>query len=70
MDVGTASGYFLKRFSDQARWNVEGVEPSAVSAQFARDEFGLDVHQGYLNEQNYDSDSFDIVTSLDAFTPS
>lgn len=67
LDVGTASGYFLKRFSGLSGWTVEGVEPSAVSAKFARQEFGLNVHQGYLNEQNYKSDTFDIVTSLDAF---
>ncbi|MEO2015136.1 MAG: class I SAM-dependent methyltransferase [Fuerstiella sp.] len=67
LDVGTASGYFLKEFQDAQGWNVEGVEPSAVSTTFARDQFGLDVRQGYLSEQDYDAETFDVVTSLDAF---
>ncbi|MDG1894470.1 MAG: class I SAM-dependent methyltransferase [Fuerstiella sp.] len=67
LDVGTASGYFLKEFQGAEGWNVEGVEPSAVSTNFARDQFGLNVHQGYLPEQNYPTQTFDVVTSLDAF---
>lgn len=67
LDVGTASGFFLREFQDDFRWKVEGVEPSAVSATYAARKFGLDVRQGYLCEQNYDNDAFDVVTSLDAF---
>jgi ubiquinone/menaquinone biosynthesis C-methylase UbiE len=67
LDVGTASGYFLKEFQNAAGWEVEGVEPSAVSTNFARDHFGLNVHQGYLSEQNYAAETFEVVTSLDAF---
>ncbi|MCP4171932.1 MAG: class I SAM-dependent methyltransferase [Fuerstiella sp.] len=67
LDVGTASGYFLKEFQNAAGWDVEGVEPSAVSTNFARDHFGLNVHRGYLSEQDYVAESFDVVTSLDAF---
>ncbi|APZ94662.1 class I SAM-dependent methyltransferase [Fuerstiella marisgermanici] len=67
LDVGTASGYFLKEFDDAENWRVEGVEPSAVSTQFAQQRFGLNVRQGYLAEQNYAAESFDVVSSLDAF---
>ena len=67
LDVGTASGSFLKEFDGADDWQVEGVEPSAVSTRFAKERFGLNVRQGYLAEQNYTADSFDVVTSLDAF---
>ena len=67
LDVGTASGYFLKAFDDSGNWDAVGVEPSAVSTRFAREHFGLNVHEGYLSEQEFDADSFDVVTSLDAF---
>ncbi|MCP4783346.1 MAG: class I SAM-dependent methyltransferase [Fuerstiella sp.] len=67
LDVGTASGYFLKEFQGIEGWDVEGVEPSAVSTDFARDHFGLNVRQGYLTEQNHGAETFDVVTSLDAF---
>lgn len=67
LDVGTASGFFLKEFDDQLHWQVEGVEPSAVSTRFATERFGLNVQQGFLADQKYHDDQFDIVTSLDAF---
>ncbi len=67
LDVGTASGYFLREFIGVHGWDVEGVEPSAVSTRFARDRFGLDVRQGYLSEQKYGDEEFQVVTSLDAF---
>ena len=67
LDVGTASGFFLKEFDGQPNWDVQGVEPSAVSTKFACDRFGLNVQQGYLAEQHYADAAFDIVTSLDAF---
>ncbi len=67
LDVGTASGYFLKEFDGEIGWDVQGVEPSAVSTRFAQERFGLNVRQGYLSEQKYDEESFDVVTSLDAF---
>lgn len=67
LDVGTASGYFLREFSEAPGWETVGVEPSAVSTRFAQTEFGLDVREGYLIEQKFDAASFDVVTSLDAF---
>ncbi|MCR9199084.1 MAG: class I SAM-dependent methyltransferase [Planctomycetaceae bacterium] len=67
LDVGTASGYFLREFADVSGWEPVGVEPSAVSTRFARQEFGLDVREGYLQEQQFAAESFDVVTSLDAF---
>ena len=67
LDVGTASGFFLKEFAGQKSWQVEGVEPSKVSTRYAQEKFGLNVRQGYLSEQNYGAESFDVVTSLDAF---
>lgn len=67
LDVGTASGFFLRQFHGHRDWQVEGVEPSRVSAQFARQQFGLRVHEGVLSEQNFRASSYDVVCSLDAF---
>ncbi|MFY9256265.1 MAG: class I SAM-dependent methyltransferase [Fuerstiella sp.] len=67
LDVGTASGYFLKQFAEAKNWDAVGVEPSAVSTKFAKEKFGLNVHEGYLSEQKFVDESFDVVTSLDAF---
>lgn len=67
LDVGTASGFFLSQFHGRRDWHVEGVEPSRVSAHFARQQFGLKVHEGFLSEQNFCASSYDVVCSLDAF---
>ena len=67
LDVGTASGFFLRQFQEDREWQVEGVEPSKVSVEFARQEFGLTVHEGFLADQHFPSSSYDVLCSLDAF---
>ncbi|MCA9051698.1 MAG: class I SAM-dependent methyltransferase [Planctomycetaceae bacterium] len=67
LDVGAASGMFVRQFEGDARWSAEGVEPSHVSAQFAREQFGLSVYTGFLDDQDFDADCFDVITSLDSF---
>ncbi|MCA9037031.1 MAG: class I SAM-dependent methyltransferase [Planctomycetaceae bacterium] len=67
LDVGTASGLFLAQFADDRDWCVEGVEPSRVSAMYARRNFNLKVHEGYLRDLQFSRDHFDVVCSLDAF---
>jgi SAM-dependent methyltransferase len=67
LDVGTASGFFLKQFQVQCTWQVEGVEPSRVSADFARREFELKIHDGFLSDQKFLDAAFDAVCSLDTF---
>ena len=67
LDVGAASGAFLANFIGQAAWQLEGVEPSSVAAQFAADRYGLKVHTGYLNDLKLETESYDVVTCLDTF---
>ena len=67
LDVGASSGTFLHQFSELNHWHVEGVEPSAFAVKYARERFGLTIHQGFLHDQHFDSNSFDCVTSLDTF---
>lgn len=67
LDVGAASGAFLKCFKGDPRWKAEGVEPSKFAAEFAFKELGIEVHQGFLMEQKFPSSSFDVLTSLDTF---
>lgn len=67
LDIGAASGAFLKCFKGDPRWKAEGVEPSRFAAEFACKELGLKVHQGFLIDQKFPSSSFDVLTSLDTF---
>jgi len=65
LDVGTASGAFLGEFSGCEKWKVEGVEPSRFAAKSASDRYGVPVHPGFLRDQKFKDQSFDVVTSLD-----
>ncbi len=67
LDLGAASGYFLSCFSDSPEWDVEGVEPSRYAAASAQRKYGVNVHQGFLSDQNFAGEAFDIITSLDSF---
>lgn len=60
LDVGCYAGFFLKMARD-AGWEVFGVEPRVGGVQYAREEFGLDVEVGTLEEVNYESDRFDAL---------
>jgi 2-polyprenyl-3-methyl-5-hydroxy-6-metoxy-1,4-benzoquinol methylase len=64
LDVGTASGTFLHEFAGHAHWEVEGVEPARVAANFARKRYQLKVHHGFLAEQQFTDETFDVITSL------
>ncbi len=67
LDVGTAAGFFLRQFHGDAAWEAEGVEPSRVAAQYARQKFGATVHEGFLEDQRFADGTFDVLCSMDAF---
>jgi SAM-dependent methyltransferase len=67
LDVGAASGFFLNQFSGDPKWQVEGVEPSSYSTQYAREKFGLTVHQGFLIDQQFPKNSFEVIICADTF---
>lgn len=65
LDIGAATGSFLSQFSGHDQWNVEGVEPSGFAVEYARKRFGLNIHHGFLDDQSFADETFDVVTSLD-----
>ena len=67
LDIGTASGAFLGKFSDCNNWQAEGLEPSRFAAKLAADRYKTVVYHGFLCEQGFPDESYDIVTSLDTF---
>lgn len=61
LDVGCGSGVFLsvlKRYG----WNVQGVEFKEVAAKAARENHGIDVFVGNLEDAKFEDDSFDFVS--------
>lgn len=63
LDVGCAAGFFLAEA--QAYYEVQGVELSEWSSQFAREQLGLPVRTGTLQEAAFPGEHFDIVTLWD-----
>jgi 2-polyprenyl-3-methyl-5-hydroxy-6-metoxy-1,4-benzoquinol methylase len=64
LDVGCAAGYFLVVAREEG-WQVMGIEPSVYVADYARQQFGLDVFSGTLEEAILPAGSFDLVTIWD-----
>jgi len=62
LDVGTAAGFFLSVLASQG-WKVEGIEPNASMADFARKQFGLTVQHGVFEDFHGPSD-LDLITML------
>jgi len=65
LDVGCATGQFLAEMRRYPGWQVYGVEPNHIAANFARQAFGLDVHPGDLVSAAYADSYFDVVTLWD-----
>ncbi|MFQ5957446.1 MAG: class I SAM-dependent methyltransferase [Candidatus Brocadiales bacterium] len=64
LDVGCASGFFL-HVAKSKGWQTYGVEVNKKLADYARNQLGLEVFRGALNEASLAPESFDVVTLLD-----
>lgn len=63
VELGCAAGYFLEAARRQG-WDCTGVELSDYAADFARQQYGLDVRTGLLEETKLPADSFDVAVLL------
>jgi 2-polyprenyl-3-methyl-5-hydroxy-6-metoxy-1,4-benzoquinol methylase len=63
LDVGCATGFFLAEAA--SHYEVQGVELSAWSAAWAREQLGLKVHTGTLHSAALADTVFDVVTLWD-----
>jgi len=60
LDIGTGTGYFINKMH-QSGWNVEAVEKNTDARKFAKDNFGLTVHEDIFLATCKDK-SFDAIT--------
>lgn len=60
LDVGCGNGFFLK-FLQKCGWDTQGIEVSEAATRIGREEFGLNIFNGSLEEAEFQDNSFDIV---------
>ncbi len=69
LDVGCASGEIFEHFLSE-NWEAYGVEPSTMAFERAQKRFGsapnLHLFNGYLNDLNFEHESFDVITVLES----
>jgi 2-polyprenyl-3-methyl-5-hydroxy-6-metoxy-1,4-benzoquinol methylase len=65
LDVGCATGQFLDEMRQRGKWETFGVEPVVTPATFAREQFGLNVFTGTLEEAHFPEQMFDVITLWD-----
>jgi 2-polyprenyl-3-methyl-5-hydroxy-6-metoxy-1,4-benzoquinol methylase len=65
LDVGCATGSFLRGMQSKESWEPYGVEINAAAARVARERYGLNVHIGTLEQAIFSDGFFDVVTMWD-----
>lgn len=65
LEVGCATGLFLDAAQRLGAWQVQGIEPSAQSAEYARQTYGLDVITSSYEDTHLESQRYDVVTMWD-----
>ena len=64
LDIGAAAGFFVKTAQDRG-WRAEGIELSPDTAALAREQQGVAVQHGRLEDVEFPAASFDAVTLWD-----
>lgn len=64
LDVGCGSGHFL-RAARQCGYDVAGIEPAEVLAEYAREVLGLSVYQNAVQNIRMPFEGFDVITAWD-----
>jgi len=62
LDMGCSAAFFLK-LAEKHGWVPKGVEISEFGAKFSKEELGIDVFHGTLEEAAFPDEMFDIVFS-------
>jgi SAM-dependent methyltransferase len=65
LEVGCANGAFLNAMRESGSWDVYGVDISEHAIRYARDQLGLNVFHGQLEEARFPGNFFDVVVLWD-----
>ena len=61
LDIGAGGGFFPYAVQ-QRGYAIEGIEPNQGYAAYAMDELRLDIKIGFLQDFDFEADSFDVIT--------
>lgn len=64
IDIGSGLGHFLQ-MAKKDGWEVFGVEPQKSAACYCRENFGIDVFEGLIQDLDLREGSFDVLTLWD-----
>lgn len=64
LDIGCAGGAFPKAANDLG-FDVIGIEPSKYLCEWGKENYGLDLRPGILDQQDFEAKTFDVVTLWD-----
>jgi len=64
LEVGSFTGHFLN-LSKEAGYDVAGVEPDSISADFAHRTFGLNICRSIVQDSPFKDKTFDIIVMID-----
>ena len=64
LEIGCAYGFLLDYLARRG-WEVQGVEISPLSSEYARNELNLDVHTGSIESADLQEHSYDVILLLD-----
>jgi SAM-dependent methyltransferase len=59
-------GMFLRNARNRG-WKLFGIEPSPALSEIAREKFGLNIFTGFLHENKFADNFFDVVVMTDVF---
>lgn len=61
LDIGCGEGFFLKELQRHVS-EVQGLEPTIKYVEYAKNELGLNVQQGLIEDANFPPQFFDVIT--------
>lgn len=64
LDVGCATGFSLD-VAGQRGWNATGIELSGFACDVGQRELGVNIQCGSLDETDFESETFDVITMWD-----
>ncbi|MBS3965352.1 MAG: class I SAM-dependent methyltransferase [Methylomonas sp.] len=61
LDVGTGGGEFAYLIQSLGH-DMHGIEPNTAYAEYSRNQYGLNLQTGFIQDAVFDNDSFDVIT--------